>query len=329
MNAWAAVSIGDLGRVVTGATPKSSEPDSWGEFLDFITPSDQEAGRRTVRPARRLSQIGAERFERRIVPANSTCFTCIGSTIGKVTLTADRAVTNQQINSVVPNVLHDGRFIYYLLLYRSRDITQIASGSATPIINKTHFSNFTVHVPDLSMQQAIAEALGVLDDKIAINERILDTAENLGSFLFEYYFPEAIRHVVGCTNLPEGWGVSDLGSTTETIETGSRPKGGVARYTSGVPSIGAESVVRLAKFDFSKVKYVPEEFFVGLRRGVIEDRDILVYKDGGKPGDFKPHVSMFGNGFPFDRMSINEHVYRVRMKSELGQEFGYYWLSSP
>ncbi|MFF4443471.1 restriction endonuclease subunit S [Streptomyces sp. NPDC001502] len=328
MSGWTAVKIGDLGEVVTGATPKGSESDSWGDYIDFVTPSDQEIGKRVAHPARHLSEVGADRLARRVVPANSTCFTCIGSTIGKVTLTSDRVVTNQQINSVVPNSDYDGRFVYYLLLHRSPEITQIASGSATPIINKTHFSRFIVHVPDLSIQRRIGEILGALDDKIAINECIAIAAESLGGALFDRYFAVGIQYLVDGLTLPAEWKSTDLGSATTIIETGTRPKGGVAKYTSGVPSIGAESIVRLAHFDFSKVKYVPEEFFAGMRRGVLRDRDILVYKDGGRPGDFKPHVSMFGSGFPFAQMCINEHVYRVRMNPDLGQEFGYYWLSS-
>lgn len=81
--------------------------------------------------------------------------------------------------------------------------------------------------------------------------------------------------------------------------------------TSGIPSIGAESIVSLGIFDFGKTKYVPGEFYEGMKRGRIESRDVLLYKDGGRPGEYEPHVSMFGDGFPFNKCCINEHVYRL------------------
>jgi type I restriction enzyme S subunit len=55
---------------------------------------------------------------------------------------------------------------------------------------------------------------------------------------------------------------------------------------------------------------------------------VLLYKDGGRPGEYEPHVSMFGDGFPFEECSINEHVYRLRTSEHLSQEYLYFWLTS-
>ena len=93
--------------------------------------------------------------------------------------------------------------------------------------------------------------------------------------------------------------------------------------------MGAESVLGLAQFDYSKTKYVPYEYFASMKRGVVEDQDVLLYKDGGRPGQFEPHVAMLGGGFPFRQFCINEHVYRLRARSPLTQEYLFCWLSSP
>ena len=37
---------------------------------------------------------------------------------------------------------------------------------------------------------------------------------------------------------------------------------------------------------------------------------------------------MFGNGFPFEKCCINEHVYRLRANERLSQEYLYFWLTS-
>ena len=65
-----------------------------------------------------------------------------------------------------------------------------------------------------------------------------------------------------------------------------------------------------------------------MKRGIVHDQDVLLYKDGGRPGEFEPHVSLLGGGFPFTQFCINEHVYRLRAAKPLTQEFLYYWLSS-
>ena len=79
-----------------------------------------------------------------------------------------------------------------------------------------------------------------------------------------------------------------------------------------VPSVGAESVKRVGVFDYGKTKYVDHSFFEAMKKGKVEDGDVLVYKDGGKPGELRPAVTYVSAGFPFDEFCINEHVFRVR-----------------
>ncbi|MEU8153139.1 restriction endonuclease subunit S [Micromonospora sp. NPDC048986] len=180
MSEWRNVAIGQLGEIVTGGTPRAAEYDSWGDDIDFLTPTDQREDSRDAKPARRLSKVGAARLSQRLLPPGAICFTCIGSTIGKVSLVSRPTVTNQQINSILPDPeVADSRFVYYLLKSCADEIVQIASGSATPIINKTQFGRFIVRVPERSTQSAIGQVLGALDDKIAVNERIAATAFEL------------------------------------------------------------------------------------------------------------------------------------------------------
>lgn len=128
--------------------------------------------------------------------------------------------------------------------------------------------------------------------------------------------------------IPEGWRVELAEKWLSVLETGRRPKGGVAGILNGVPSIGAESITRIGEFDYGKTKYVTAEFFEKMKSGELQSHDVLLYKDGGKPGVFLPRVSMFGDDFPFKRCGINEHVFRVRLKEPFCQAFLYYWLWS-
>ncbi|ABM20453.1 restriction modification system DNA specificity domain [Marinobacter nauticus VT8] len=125
--------------------------------------------------------------------------------------------------------------------------------------------------------------------------------------------------------IPEGWEASQLGGYLDTLETGSRPKGGVSGITEGVPSVGAENIVGVGNYHYGKEKFVSVDFFNKLKRGIVEHLDCLLYKDGGKPGDFKPRVSMFGCGFPYNKLAINEHVFRLRSQ-RLGQPYLYFLI---
>ncbi|MCT0224112.1 restriction endonuclease subunit S [Synechococcus sp. CS-1328] len=252
-----------------------------------------------------------------------------------------------------PNL--DTRFLRYLI--GSREFTQhihaITTGTAVPHISGKQIKDFKFLLPLLPEQKAIAAVLGALDDKIELNRRMNATLEAMARALFQSWFVDFDPVRAKLDGLepfgldpdtaalfpehfedsrlgkkPIGWQVTKLDSVLAVLETGGRPKGGVGGITSGVPSIGAESIVSVGVFDFGKTKFVPVEFYEEMKRGHIESYDVLLYKDGGCPGEYEPHVSMFGDGFPFVKCSINEHVYRLRTNDHLSQEYLYFWMTS-
>jgi len=210
---------------------------------------------------------------------------------------------------------NDPRFVFNL--FETLDLTGFDSGSVQPMLNRNFIANVPVRLPPLEEQQRIAGVLGAFDDLVEVNQEIRTKLDRKGIAIIE-------DMVLRQPDLD----FITLGGAARVIETGRRPHGGVRGISEGVPSIGAESIDGLGVFDFSKTKFVPADFAAQMRVGVLESRDVLIYKDGGKPGDFRPHVGMYGDGFPFTRMTINEHVYRVRAASPLTEPYLYFWLST-
>ncbi|CRK51699.1 Restriction modification system DNA specificity domain [Rhodococcus sp. RD6.2] len=74
------------------------------------------------------------------------------------------------------------RFVFHL--FESMDLSGFDSGSVQPMLNRNYIAKLKVAVPPLSEQRAIAEVLGALDDKIAANRKLVETADQLASSLF-------------------------------------------------------------------------------------------------------------------------------------------------
>lgn len=72
---------------------------------------------------------------------------------------------------------NDPRYIYFLLHHI--DFSGYNSGAVQPMLNRNYITNIQVSLPSKQEQQAIAEVLGALDDKITVNERIAETAMDL------------------------------------------------------------------------------------------------------------------------------------------------------
>ena len=271
--------------------------------------------------------------------------------------TDSRYLHNQRLGLVFirDNVHLDVRFLFYRLCtaeYR-HEIVASATGTTVKHTSPDRIKAFRFPLPPIDEQKAIAHILGTLDDKIELNRRMNRTLEAIARAIFKSWFVDFDpvkakaegRTPVGMDSetaalfadsfqdsplgpIPDGWRVGVLDEVLAVIETGGRPRGGVRGITEGVPSIGAESIVGLGIFDFSKTKLVPRVFYESMRRGCLLSRDVLLYKDGGRPGEFEPHVSMFGDGFPFTVCAINEHVYRLRTNGLANQAYLYFWLHS-
>lgn len=132
---WGELTVGDMGEVITGNTPATSQREYYdGEYL-FVSPGDISDMRLIESTKTTLTEEGFAQC--RPIKPWSVLFVCIGSTIGKVAQNIRECATNQQINSVVPSSLFSGDFIYYLLLRESERIRKFAGRQAVPIINKT------------------------------------------------------------------------------------------------------------------------------------------------------------------------------------------------
>lgn len=326
--------IGDLGTVVTGATPPGGDAERFVGKWPFITPTDLVEGTRTPVVTRFISDGAADSLSRRILPPDSVCFTCIGATIGKACLTQEPAITNQQINSIiVDRSQHDPAFVYYRLIEDRDQIKATAGGAATPIISKSAFENIVVMMPPLPIQRKIAAVLSACDDLIENNSRRINLLEEMAQRIYrewfvEYRFPghEGVPLVVSELGpIPRGWGTGILGEVLSLMEAGSRPKGGIDPLERGVPSVGAENVIGLGQYDFDKEKFVSREFFERMTRGRLASGDVVLYKDGAYIG----RVSLFRDGFPHIECGVNEHVFILRTNERLSQSFLYFWLAEP
>ncbi len=122
--------------------------------------------------------------------------------------------SNQQINSVIVNEEeHDPFFIYHTLSTLRQELKQAAGGAATPIINKSAFSEIEVRIPPLPIQRRIAGILSAYDDLIENSQRRIKILEEMARRLYREWFVHfRFPGHEGCAfvdsplgEIPEGW----------------------------------------------------------------------------------------------------------------------------
>ena len=184
---WKEIRVGDIGRVITGKTPKTSISENYGGSIPFITPSDDMSVKHIYSTNKTLTELGAQSVKNNIIPANTICVSCIGSDLGKVVISTEESVTNQQINSIIVNrEKYDLNFIYYVMTELGKVMNHHSKTStAVPIVNKSQFSEYTFQCPDKETQKKIGKMLDLLDKKIETNDAINRNLSEQADCLFE------------------------------------------------------------------------------------------------------------------------------------------------
>ena len=182
---WNTYPISSLGKVVTGSTPPTDNPENYGGDELFCAPSDVGAEKYISSTIKRVSEKGFHTG--RIVPKGTIIVTCIGL-IGKLGIATQDMITNQQINSLIVNDAFDNEFIYYALEFALPRYAAQASMQTMPILSKSEFEKITLQIPNIKRQKEISQPLALLDNKIATQALVLENLIALKNGLLQKLF---------------------------------------------------------------------------------------------------------------------------------------------
>ena len=168
---WEEKTLKEIGITQTGTTPSKSDSANYGNYMEFIRPSEIDfngMGGINYNCELKLSEQGASNG--RVFEEKSILMVCIGATIGKVGFSNKKISCNQQINVLTPSSEYDYKFVYYSMKsprFQKMVIKEGTSSQATlPIINKGKWEKLTVQVPSLQEQQSIVSHLDSLNEKV-------------------------------------------------------------------------------------------------------------------------------------------------------------------
>lgn len=186
---YKSIRIGDVGKIVTGKTPKTKERSNYGNEFMFIGPVDLRNNYFIENAEKMLSEKGINSIKGSIIDGLSIVVGCIGWDMGNVALVHGKCATNQQINSIT-NIKekYNPFYIYYWLTNKKNFLFKIANVTRTPILNKSDFSNIIINIPEKGYQDLVANFLKVLDSKIEINNRINSELEAMAKLIYDYWF---------------------------------------------------------------------------------------------------------------------------------------------
>lgn len=202
-------------------------------------------------------------------------------------------------------------------------VGSIVSGSAQPGANAKQFSDFSLNLPDLPTQTAIAEILSSLDDKIELNNKINQELENLAQTLFKQWFidfefpnengepykstgGEMVESKLG--EIPKGWVVKSLDEIADYLNGLALQKFPPKNENDYLPVIKIRELRQGVTEASDKASTeIPEKY-------IIQNGDVLFAWSGSLMIDFWTN----GEG------ALNQHLFKVTSET-YPKWFYFYW----
>jgi len=188
MPEWKTTILGDVAEIFDGphATPTKTETGPW-----FLSISSLKQGQLDLSESAHLSDEDFQKWTRRVTPREGDVLFSYETRLGEAALmpTGIQACLGRRMGLLRPKTgTADSRFLLYTYLgpefqqtIRERSI----HGATVDRIPLVDLPDWPIRLPSLQEQKTIARLLGALDDKIAVNDQIAGTYEQLLRARFE------------------------------------------------------------------------------------------------------------------------------------------------
>jgi type I restriction enzyme S subunit len=159
------VRLGDVGAVVGGGTPKSSESRYWaeGQEVPWLTPADMrhQPSRYITRGRRDITGAGLASSGAQLLPPGTVLFSS-RAPIGHVGIAAGALSTNQGFKSCVPYVAAMSEYLYLFLRKVGPEVDASASGTTFREVTGKDVSLIPLPLPPLAEQHRIVARVDAL-----------------------------------------------------------------------------------------------------------------------------------------------------------------------
>ncbi|EGT2197960.1 TPA: restriction endonuclease subunit S [Clostridioides difficile] len=191
---------------------------------------------------------------------------------------------------------------------------KFASGGLQINIGKEDILNLEIPYCDVRTQEQIVKVLDKAQDLIDKRKEQIESLDELVKSRFIEMFGNPV-------NNSKGWKVRRLNDISAEILSGTTPKGGSQVYIEkGIIFLRSQNVWK-NKLVLDDVAYIDEETHNSMKKSSLKNRDILITKTGR----INTENSSLGRAAMFlgedDSANINGHVYLIRLKKNIINEF--------
>lgn len=204
------VKLGEVCTIVSGTTPKSTQPEYWDGDLNWVTPAElTEESNVIYESQRKITQQAVIDSSLKSFPAGTVLLSS-RAPIGKVAIAGTEMYCNQGFKNLICSEKIYNRYLYHYLKSKAEYLNSLGRGATFKEISKAIVENIEIPLPALAEQRKIAAVLDKVSDLIAKRRQQLTKLDELVKARFVEMFGDCYTNP---HNLPiEKW--NNIFSTT-------------------------------------------------------------------------------------------------------------------
>lgn len=166
-NSWCWVRLKNIGTIVGGGTPDTSNKNYWDGDIVWIAPANMGKLKSLFveNSDRKITSLGLVKSSAQLLPTNSIIMSS-RAPIGYLAINKTPACTSQGCKSLIPLYEGGSEYIVFALKARMSSIKSNGSGNTFSEISGKDFSNIIIPLPPLKEQERIVEEYKTFADKI-------------------------------------------------------------------------------------------------------------------------------------------------------------------
>ena len=267
------IKIKEFAEVVTGGTPNTKKSEYWSDGNIPWLPSGACKDSTIYKSDTFITQLGLDNSSAKMMPKGTVIIALTGATTGKLGILGIDACANQSVTGIIPNENFINKYLFYYLKSIREKILNDSYGGAQKHISQGYVKDIEVFLPDLMVQEKIANVLDKAQQLIDKRKEQIEVLDELVKSRFIEMFGDPVTN-------PKGWKYPKIEEVVENEKNAIKagPFGSALKkeyyVDSGYKIYGQEQVIS-GDVNFGDY-YISEEKYRELENCAVKSNDVLI-----------------------------------------------------
>lgn len=182
---WIMKSLAEIGTIVSGSTPSTSDESNWDGDVNWVTPAELGVQLFYGETQRKITSKAAKSLT--IMPIG-TLLMSSRAPIGKLAITSVPMCCNQGFKNIVCGNNVNNIYLYYYLMLNINSIKAMGRGATFKEVSKQAVSSFKIMLPPMNLQESFAKKIQSIESQKESINRSLAESQKLFDYTMDKYF---------------------------------------------------------------------------------------------------------------------------------------------